>query len=1323
MVRVCIKAMRKKFNKSKSCLLALLLLGFNFELAAGIVSDNLGDPFNADLTLSGDASSTWGAQSFNSSNIYQLTALELNLRQFDGSGSFFVRIYDAGDSGLPREIIPGGAVTQQHPIAALGTNEDSTVLFSGLSIPLMPHSEYFVVVGREPGVANPSSELLWGYSSSGLQHSRYSQSRDQGVTWEASQSDAPQRMRLIGELNLPPVFSAQASNYRILESQTLTLTNQAIDPDPSGNPLVYALIAPPAGLAIDGSGVITWRPTADQSPSTNLIITTVSDGLATVTNELAIRVFSLAEAAANTPPQLFLPADVAINESDLYRLSLSASDGETATSGLTYELLSAPEGLTLSRTGELNWQPTELQGPNTYVIKITVTDDGILPMSVTNELVLRVDEVNQPPFSIALPPQLVSELQTLVFTNESLDADWPAQPLSYALVESPRGAQIDTNGVVSWTPDEEQGPSTNTMLIVVSDGVSRHTNSVQVVVSEVNRPPELYVPVDQTILPLTPLQLTAKAKDEDKPANRLTFSLLSPPQGMTINPANGQIDWLPSAEQRDSTNLILVTVADDGSPSLSDTQSFTVIVSSVRLPILLDNLQDPLYGDFCYPATNENIWAAQSFNSGPATYLTGLELNLFRSGQVSGTFFVTLCTAASPGVPGDVALGTLIATKQSISGLTTTVDGKWSIENVSIPIKTNTEYFVVVGMQGLSANALSLFDSKMFSRARTSQTNSWMDGVWTTSRAEGLHWGYSSLMTPGSGYNETLDAGRTWATADNVYPQRMKVKGSANLPPALILPASSVIVETKSYQGAVVATDLDTPAADLIYELLEAPTGLELNRTQGLLQWTPTEAQGPSTNRIVVRVTDRGIPPLSITNSFALTVLESNQAPALVLPANLSLYELTAFVGTATALDADLPTNRLMFSLITAPEGMTVDPVTGRLEWTPTELQGPSVQTVTVKVTDDGYPSQSATNSFTITVKEVNAAPILGPLSDVTVAESELFQTQVRATDADYPTNSLTYSLVSGPAGLGVSPTGSISWTPTESQVPSTNTVVLRVVDNGRPAMSATTVFTVIVSEKNTPPVLPLWAEQTIDELATLVVTNVAMDADVPAQALTYTLLQSPEGVMMDSHGVIRWTPTEAQGPSTNTIVTAVTDGLSSVTNQFVVIVNEVNQSPEWSALTNAVLHAGETLKLTLAATDQDLPRQTLAYELLSGPSGFTVSPSGDVTWTPADDQVGSSNVVVRVFDDATPSASATNQFQVEIVSRPLLQLSLGTNHTVQLSWNSIQGRRYRLESKEYLEEEAWAEEGEEIIATETRTAETLPMEVEYKCYRIKVIP
>jgi hypothetical protein len=35
-----------------------------------------------------------------------------------------------------------------------------------------------------------------------------------------------------------------------------------------------------------------------------------------------------------------------------------------------------------------------------------------------------------------------------------------------------------------------------------------------------------------------------------------------------------------------------------------------------------------------------------------------------------------------------------------------------------------------------------------------------------------------------------------------------------------------------------------------------------------LFTWTPTEAQGPSTNQITVRVTDNGASPLSATASF-----------------------------------------------------------------------------------------------------------------------------------------------------------------------------------------------------------------------------------------------------------------------------------------------------------------------------------------------------------------------------------------------------------------------------------------------------------------------
>jgi hypothetical protein len=57
------------------------------------------------------------------------------------------------------------------------------------------------------------------------------------------------------------------------------------------------------------------------------------------------------------------------------------------------------------------------------------------------------------------------------------------------------------------------------------------------------------------------------------------------------------------------------------------------------------------------------------------------------------------------------------------------------------------------------------------------------------------------------------------------------------------------------------------------------PTGLSVSST-GQITWTPTEAQGPSTNNVTVRVYDNGEPSLSTTNSFIVTVKPSTNAPA-----------------------------------------------------------------------------------------------------------------------------------------------------------------------------------------------------------------------------------------------------------------------------------------------------------------------------------------------------------------------------------------------------------------------------------------------------------
>src|SRR5262249_42075098 len=159
--------------------------------------------------------------------------------------------------------------------------------------------------------------------------------------------------------------------------------------------------------------------------------------------------------------------------------------------------------------------------------------------------------------------------------------------------------------------------------------------------------------------------------------------------------------------------------------------------------------------------------------------------------------------------------------------------------------------------------------------------------------------------------------------------------------------------------------------------------------------------------------------------------------------------------ANATAIDTDLPPNHLTFELVSGPSGLTVD-TNGLIKWQPTEDQGPGTNLVTVRVYDDGILSLSATNSFTVVVQEVNLAPVLPHLPDLTIADSTPITVTNSATDDDRPANLLFYTLLTGPTNASIDPNGVITWTPTPDQAPSTNVFTTWVQDNGKPPLSAT---------------------------------------------------------------------------------------------------------------------------------------------------------------------------------------------------------------------------------------------------------------------------
>src|SRR5207248_794570 len=208
-----------------------------------------------------------------------------------------------------------------------------------------------------------------------------------------------------------------------------------------------------------------------------------------------------------------------------------------------------------------------------------------------------------------------------------------------------------------------------------------------------------------------------------------------------------------------------------------------------------------------------------------------------------------------------------------------------------------------------------------------------------------------------------------------------------NSAPVLTVPASQTINELSALVVTNTVSDADLPANTLTFGLVSAPTGVLLDANTGVLSWTPTEAQGPSTNLITLKVSDNGAPPLSATNSFTVVVREVNSAPVLTVPADQTINELSTVVVTNTASDADLPANTLSFGLVSAPTGLLLDANPTVLTSDLTEAQGPSTNLITLKVSDNGAPPLSATNSFMVVVREVNSAPVLTVPANQTIDE------------------------------------------------------------------------------------------------------------------------------------------------------------------------------------------------------------------------------------------------------------------------------------------------------------------------------------------------
>jgi pectate lyase len=103
-----------------------------------------------------------------------------------------------------------------------------------------------------------------------------------------------------------------------------------------------------------------------------------------------------------------------------------------------------------------------------------------------------------------------------------------------------------------------------------------------------NFTPVLSAISDRTLNVGANLLLTNHATDPDA-GQTLTYSLPVAPTNATIGAANGLLNWRPLATQADTVNPFSVVVTDNGSPSLSATQSFLVSVNPLIPPVIVSH--------------------------------------------------------------------------------------------------------------------------------------------------------------------------------------------------------------------------------------------------------------------------------------------------------------------------------------------------------------------------------------------------------------------------------------------------------------------------------------------------------------------------------------------------------------------------------------------------------------------------------------------------------------------------------------------------------------------------------------------------------------
>ena len=895
-----------------------------------------------------------------------------------------------------------------------------------------------------------------------------------------------------------------------------------------------------------------------------------------------------------------------------------------------------------------------------YTMAVRVTDeDGSIDIAALGVVVSNVDPVITSTAVTTATEELQYEYEVEATDPGSEDT------LSYSLDTAPDGMSIDGDtGLITWTPTNEQAAQSHEVVVRVTDDDEGYdTQSFSVAVENTNDIPIIITTAILEAIEEALYQYDVEASDDDllNPSGEvLTFSLDTAPTGMVIDSATGLIIWTPTNEQAAQSHDVVVRVTDKAGATVS--QSYAIEVANVNdEPVItstaiLEATEELLY-EYDVEASDDDLL-------NPSGEVLTFSLDTAPSGMDidSATGLITWAPTNEQAAQSHDVIVRVTDSAEA------TVTQSYSIEVANVndgPVITSTaileateEVLYEYDVEASDDDLLNPSGEVLTFSLDTSPAGMTIDSAiglitWTPTNEQAAQ--SHDVVVRVTDSADAYDTQSYTITVENV-----------NDEPEITTPAVTEATEEVLYSYDVESDDDDfhtmNPTEVHSYSLDTAPTGMDIDSATGLITWTPTNEQAAQSHDVVVRVTDKA--GATVAQSYAIQVANVNDEPVITSAAILEATEEVLYEYDVEASDDDLlnPSGEVLtFSLDTSPAGMSIDSATGVISWTPTNEQSEGTHEIVVRVTD--VAAAYDTQSYVMTVANVNDEPEIASLPVTEATEEALYSYDVASDDDDFrtmnPTEVHTYSLDTAPDGMAIdSATGLITWTPTNEQSEGSHEIVVRVTDVA--GAYDTQAYTITVENVNDEPQIttePV-TEATEEVLYSYDVTSDDDDFRTmnPTEVHTYSLDASPSGMVIDSAtGVITWTPTNEQAAQSHDVVVRATDkGEATVSQSYSIEVVNVNDEPVIRS--TPMLEATEEVlyQYDVEASDDDVLNpsgEVLTFSLDTAPTGMVIdSATGVITWTPTNEQAAQSHdVLVRVTDSA--EATVSQSYSIEVAN------------------------------------------------------------------------